>query len=295
MAAPTPQASLTILPSVTATSTSNGNDNGSDAGGQTVQITGSGFTNAGGEQVYFGANPATSFTVNSNTSITAVAPASTTGDGPVDVTVTNGGATSPTSPADQFTYIPSGPPDFPVNVVPTSDNGQAEVSWTPAFNEGSPTQSYLVTATDVSSPSNDPGNGGAGLETCSYTVTGTDGPTDSCTVPGLTNGDAYTFAVTATNGLGTSVPSPATTPITIGDPGATDGRLRHRGAERQLDHHLDRPGQHRSGTAPVGDGDRERRLQPRPAPPTGCSAPTSSRPARATTPGRRSTSATSPD
>ncbi len=189
-----------------------------------MHITGSGFTNAGGEQVSFGANPASSFTVNSNTSITAVAPASTTGDGPVDVTVTNGGQTSPISqPADQFTYIPAGAPDFPLNVVSTSGNGQAGVSWTPAFNEGSPTQSYQVTATDTSSPSNDPNNGGAGLETCTYTVVGTDGPSDSCTVPGLTNGDAYSFQVTATNGLGTSVPSPATTPITIGAPAPPTG------------------------------------------------------------------------
>ena len=217
--APTPVATLTILPSVTGTSASNGNDDGADTGGQTVQITGSGFTNAGSEQVLFGANPATSFTVNSNTSITAVAPASTTGDGPVDVTVSNGGQTSPISqPADQFTYIPPTAPDFPLNVVPTSDVGQAEVAWTPAFNEGSPTQSYLVTATDVSSPSNDPNNGGSGLETCTYTVVGTDGPSDSCTVPGLTNGDSYTFSVTATNGLGTSVPSPATAAITVGSP-----------------------------------------------------------------------------
>ncbi len=222
--APSPISSLTITPSVTGTSAANGNDNGADTGGQTVQITGTGFTNAGSEQVYFGANPATSFTVNSNTSITAVAPASTSGDGPVDVTVSNGGQTSPISqPADQFTYIAPGAPDFPLNVVPTSDNGQAEVSWTPGFNEGSSTQSYLVTATDVSSPSNDPNNGGAGLETCSYTVVGPDGPTDSCTVPGLTNGDNYTFQVTATNALGTSVASVATAPITIGDPGPPTG------------------------------------------------------------------------
>jgi hypothetical protein len=223
-AAPTSVSAVTITPAVTGTSTANGNDDGSDTGGQTVQIAGSGFTNAGSEQVYFGANPATSFTVNSNTSITAVAPASTTGDGAVDVTVANGGQTSPVNqPADQFTYIPAGAPDYPLNVAPTSDNGQAEVSWSPGFNEGSPTQSYTVTATDVSSQSNDPNNGGLGLETCTYTVTGTDGPTDSCTVPGLTNGDQYTFQVTATNGIATSVPSPATAAIFVGAPTAPTG------------------------------------------------------------------------
>ena len=164
VAAPTPVASLTILPSVTATSTTNGNDNGSDAGGQTVQITGSGFTNAGGEQVNFGANPATSFTVNSQHQHHRRRPGldhrRRSGRRHRDQRrcrpprSRNRPTSSPTSPR--------APPDFPVNVVPTSDNGQAEVSWTPAFNEGSPTQSYTVTATDVSSPSNDPNNGGPG-------------------------------------------------------------------------------------------------------------------------------------
>jgi hypothetical protein len=61
--------------------------------------------------VKFGANDATTFTVNSDTSITAVSPAgsgtavSSAGSGTVDVTVTTVGGTSATSSADRFTYV----------------------------------------------------------------------------------------------------------------------------------------------------------------------------------------------
>jgi hypothetical protein len=72
---------------------------GSAAGGDTVTITGTGFTNAYG--VSFGGVSA-SFTVNSDGSITAVTPAGNTGT--VDVTVSAYGGTSATSTADQFTY-----------------------------------------------------------------------------------------------------------------------------------------------------------------------------------------------
>lgn len=71
------------------------------AGGTSVTITGTDFT--GATNVRFGSTAATSFIVNSNTSITAVSPAGSAGS--VDITVTTAGGTSATSSADQFTYV----------------------------------------------------------------------------------------------------------------------------------------------------------------------------------------------
>ena len=69
-------------------------------GGTLVTITGSGFT--GATAVDFGTTPATSFTVNNDTTITAASPASTAGT--VNVTVTTPAGTSARSPANVFTY-----------------------------------------------------------------------------------------------------------------------------------------------------------------------------------------------
>ena len=86
---------------------------GVTAGGNQVTITGYGFddlTDGGGiggpaSGVDFGTVAATSFTVNSNTSITATVPA---GTGIVDVTVIgyDGSTPSPISPADRYNYNP---------------------------------------------------------------------------------------------------------------------------------------------------------------------------------------------
>lgn len=70
------------------------------AGGTTVVITGTNL--AGATAVTFGGTAAVGYTVNSNTQITATAPA---GSGTVDVRVTTPGGTSATSAADQYTYI----------------------------------------------------------------------------------------------------------------------------------------------------------------------------------------------
>ncbi|MGA8726232.1 MAG: RHS repeat-associated core domain-containing protein [Acidimicrobiales bacterium] len=75
---------------------------GPPAGGSRVTITGSGFT--GATSVDFGGSSA-SFIVDSDTTITATAPA---GGGTVDITVTTPGGTSAGGSADQFTYQGAG-------------------------------------------------------------------------------------------------------------------------------------------------------------------------------------------
>ncbi len=94
-----PAQSFTPRPRVTGISSTQG----PVTGGTSVTITGDAFTAA--TNVYFGTNPAASYTVNSDTSITAVSPADTSGVSPdtKDVTVVSAGGTSFTSSADQFT------------------------------------------------------------------------------------------------------------------------------------------------------------------------------------------------
>ncbi len=72
---------------------------GSTAGGNSVTITGTGFT--GVTAVKFGTANAASYSVASETSIIAVSPP---GTGAVNVTVTNAAGTSASSQADKFTY-----------------------------------------------------------------------------------------------------------------------------------------------------------------------------------------------
>jgi hypothetical protein len=72
---------------------------GPQTGGTSVTIKGCNFTKV--KKVMFGTTPATSFTVNSTTSITAMAPA---GTGVVNVVVTSKKGSSSTSPATAFAY-----------------------------------------------------------------------------------------------------------------------------------------------------------------------------------------------
>jgi large repetitive protein len=74
---------------------------GSTLGGNEVTISGADFTNT--TAVNFGSTPATNFLVDSPNAITAVAPSHAAGT--VDITVTIlGGSSSPTDPADKYTF-----------------------------------------------------------------------------------------------------------------------------------------------------------------------------------------------
>jgi hypothetical protein len=103
-------------------------------------------------------------------------------------------------------------PAAPTIGAATAGNASATVAFTaPTTTGGQPITSYTVTAIDSTTPS----HGGE-------TATGTTSP---ITVTGLTNGDSYTFTVTATNDVGTgpaSAPSNAITPSTTA-PGGTGG------------------------------------------------------------------------
>ncbi|VVE90823.1 putative Ig domain-containing protein [Pandoraea bronchicola] len=153
-------------------------------GGIPVTITGTGFT--GAVEVYFGARSATSFSIDSDTQITAVAPS---GNNAVDVSVATPFGTSSTSAADRFTYIGApivGPTSTTVAYGSTNNT-------VPVFFTGSPN------SLAVSTPAT---HGTATASGLSITYT-----------PNASFSGTDTFAYTGTNAGGTS--APATITVTV--------------------------------------------------------------------------------
>jgi uncharacterized repeat protein (TIGR02543 family) len=134
-------------------------------------------------------------------------------------TATNAIGTSSASSASTSIAI-NAAPSVPINVTAVASNASATISWDPPINiNGSAVTGYTVTAYTAE-------NNSAG--TCS-----TSAPTETCAISGLTNGLPYTFKVTATNGIGTSassVASSAVTPSTI--PNAPTSVIASMGDER---------------------------------------------------------------
>ncbi|MCW2837500.1 MAG: fibronectin type protein, partial [Marmoricola sp.] len=90
--------------------------------------------------------------------------------------------------------VPAGVPGVPTEVSAEHGNGSATVSFTAPADNGSPVSGYTITTL--------PGGATTSCEA------------SPCTVTGLTNGAAYTFAVHAENGLGSGADSDATQPVT---------------------------------------------------------------------------------
>jgi hypothetical protein len=99
------------------------------------------------------------------------------------------------NPSNKVTPVAPTAPGRPTAVTAIAGAASASVTWTAPANGGKPITGYTVT----SSPDG---------KTCA--TTGALG----CTVAGLRNGTKYTFTVTATNGVGTGLPSNPSTPVT---------------------------------------------------------------------------------
>lgn len=113
-------------------------------------------------------------------------------------------------------------PSTPAAPTASGGNAQATVTWTAPFNGGDPITGYTITTT---------GTGAPGPVTVGNVL--------STVITGLTNGDAYTFTVYATNAIGNSSASassnsvtpmsPPTLPATptgvVGTPGAMSAAL----------------------------------------------------------------------
>src|SRR5271165_7358289 len=113
-------------PTVTAVSPNSGQANG----GIVVTITGTNFT--GATAVNFGSTAATSSSVTSSTSIPATTPAEPVGT--VHTTVTTSSGTSPTSSADQFSFVMIGPPN--ATIVPGTSVPQTPFTASTPFSSG---------------------------------------------------------------------------------------------------------------------------------------------------------------
>jgi hypothetical protein len=189
---------------------------GVPTGGTTVVITGTNFSNA--TAVHFGANAASSFTVNSATQITAVSPA---GAGTVNVRVTNPDGQSAILAANQFTYASltptvtnlspnTGDPEGGTSVVVTGTNFTGATAVNFGTTVLSPLALTAPTVTGVN-PNSGPPAGGTNvtIDGSAFTVVPgfivvSDTEIDVIAPPGT-----GTVNVSVTTPNGTSVSAPA--------------------------------------------------------------------------------------
>src|SRR6516162_10201501 len=178
---------------------------GPTSGGTSVTITGTNFFDV--IAVQFGSNAAGSFTVNSETQITATSPA---GVGTVDVTVTNENGTSATSSGDRFTYGQVGTTtNVNPNTGPTSGGSSVTITGTNfsgatavRFGSNAAGSFTVDSATQITATSP------TGVGTVDVTVT-TAGGTSA-----ISSGDRFTYGLVGT----TTALSSSQNPSSFGQP-----------------------------------------------------------------------------
>jgi hypothetical protein len=151
-----------------------------------------------------GTTPATSVSAAA-TATSAVVPGLTNGTSyTFTVTATNAAGNSPTS-ARSTAVVPAAPvtvPGAPTIGTPTAGNASATVTWTaPASTGGAALTGYTVSAY-------------VGSATTPATSVNAAATATSVVVPGLSNGTAYTFTVTALNSAGAGTVSARSTAVT---------------------------------------------------------------------------------
>jgi hypothetical protein len=184
------------------------------SGATTVAITGSAFV--GATAVHFGSTSATSFTVTAQHKIKAIAPA---GTGTVDVTVTTPEGTSPTSSADQFSYVPILPVVESISPSEGHEQGGTKVKikgtgFVGATQVGfgsAPARSFVVNAKGTAIIAVAPSAEAAGQATVDVTVTTPEGTS------ALSPADRFTYELLAPIVTGISVrKGPAAGGTTVG-------------------------------------------------------------------------------
>jgi hypothetical protein len=181
---------FTYGPTVTGLSPSTG----PRLGGTTVAIRGAGFS--GATAVAFGSTPASRFTVNSSTLITAVSPPASAAS--VAVTVTTPGGTSPQTALDAFSYLAAAPSVTGLSPASGPPGGGTAVTITGGSFTGATTVSFgtnpaisfvVNSATSITATA----PAGAATTVVGVTVTGPGG-----TSP-ITSGDSYTYGPVVTS------------------------------------------------------------------------------------------------
>lgn len=160
-------------------------------GGSIITVTGTNFNSS--SNVYFGTILAETPVIVNSTTLTVISPSNIAGIVSVTVQNKNTGETSPITDSCNFTYLNL--PDSPKNIVATSGNGTANISWTPSDSSQNVLY-YTINCSDSSIQS---------IQTSNNNII----------FIGLHNDTSYTFTVSSTNNIGTgnaSEPSNSITP-----------------------------------------------------------------------------------